>query len=389
MSLPAKRKICVVIINRANYGRIKTVLQAIQEHPDLELQVVAGSSLLLERHGSAVDVLRAEGFPVSAEVYMALEGETPLTMAKSVGLGVLELTSIFNHLKPDIVLTIADRFETIATAIAASYMNILVAHTQGGEVTGSIDESVRHAVTKLAHLHFPATKLSAERIIRMGEDPERVHMTGCPSIDIVAAMDHSFSESDRALIAHAGVGPAIDLDRPYLLMLQHPVTTEFAQGYAQVMETIAAVHESGVQALVLWPNIDAGADSISKGLRVFREHHPEARMRMYKNFPPETYGRILANASCAVGNSSSFIRDGAFLGTPAVVVGSRQQGREHGANVRMEVPFDRAAILAAIRTQIAHGPYTSDPIFGDGKAGKRIAETLATAQIAVQKRLAY
>ena len=187
MSLPAKRKICVVIINRANYGRIKTVLQAIQEHPDLELQVVAGSSLLLERHGSAVDVLRAEGFPVSAEVYMALEGETPLTMAKSVGLGVLELTSIFNHLKPDIVLTIADRFETIATAIAASYMNILVAHTQGGEVTGSIDESVRHAVTKLAHLHFPATKLSAERVIRMGEDPERVHMTGCPSIDIVAA----------------------------------------------------------------------------------------------------------------------------------------------------------------------------------------------------------
>lgn len=389
MSLPVKRKICVVIISRANYGRIKTALRAIQDHPDLELQVVAGSSLLLERHGRAVDVLRAEGFPVSAEVYMALEGETPLTMAKSVGLGVVELTSVFNHLKPDIVLTVADRFETIATAIAASYMNIPVAHTQGGEVTGSIDESVRHAVTKLAHLHFPATKLSAERIVRMGEDPERVFCTGCPSIDIVAGMARDFTDGDRALIALAGVGPAIDLGRPYLLVLQHPVTTEFTQGYDQVMETVAAVHASGLQSIVLWPNIDAGADSVSKGLRVFREHHPGAHVRFYKNFPPETYARILANAACAIGNSSSFIREGAFVGTPAVIVGSRQQGREHGANVRMDVPFERGAILAAIREQVAHGPYASDPIFGDGKAGQRIAETLATSRLIVQKRLAY
>lgn len=385
----AKRKVCVVIIGRANYGRIKTVLRAVKQHPDLELQVIGASSLLLERYGRGADVIRADGFEIDHEAYMAVEGETPLTMAKSVGLGILEITNALNRLKPDVVLTIADRFETIATAIAASYMNIPVAHTQGGEVTGSIDEHVRHAVTKLAHIHFPATAESGERLLKMGEDKEYVFVTGCPSIDIVAELDKEFTPEERELINWKGVGPKIDLDRPYLMMLQHPVTTEYGSGYKQIMETVEAIKATGMQTIALWPNIDAGSDDISKALRAFREYNPDVPIRFFKNFAPDTYAKILAKAACAIGNSSSFIREGSYLGTPAIIVGSRQHHREHGQNAMMEVPHDRQAILEAIKSQLAHGRYPSDPIFGDGTAGKQIADVLATVKLRVQKVITY
>ncbi|MFA6429358.1 MAG: UDP-N-acetylglucosamine 2-epimerase [Patescibacteria group bacterium] len=384
-----RRKVCVVIIGRANYGRIKSVCAAVQRRPDLQLQIIGGSSLLLERYGKGADNVRADGFAIDHEAFMAVEGETPLTMAKSVGLGILEITNALNTLKPDVVLTIADRFETIATAIAASYMNIPVAHTQGGEVTGSIDEHVRHAVTKLAHIHFPATQMSAERLIKMGEHADTVHMTGCPAIDLVAQMDTRFTPEELEKIGYWGVGAKIDPEQPYLLMLQHPVTTEYGTGYQQIVETIEAVHAANMQAMVLWPNIDAGSDDISKGMRVFREHHPEAKMRFYKNFPPEFYAKIVARAACTVGNSSSFIREGSYLGTPAVIVGSRQQGREHGRNAMVEIPYERTAIRAALDQQLTHGRYGIDPIFGDGKAGERIAEILATANFRIQKRITY
>ena len=164
------RKICVVVNSRANYGRIKSVMRAVSQHPKLKLQLLVGASALLHRFGSVVDVIRADGFEPTAVVHSIVEGETPTTMAKSTGLGILELASQFENIKPDVVLTVADRFETIATAIAASYMNIPVAHTQGGEVTGSIDESVRHAVTKLSHIHFPSSQRAYEFLLRMGED---------------------------------------------------------------------------------------------------------------------------------------------------------------------------------------------------------------------------
>src|SRR3954466_14622752 len=181
-----RRKVCVVVTARPSYSRIKTALQAIQAHPDLELQLVVAASALLDRYGNAVRFIEDDGFTIAARVYMVLEGENLASMAKTTGLGLLELATVFDNLKPDVVVTIADRYETLATAVAASYMNIPVAHVQGGEVTGSIDEKVRHAVTKLADLHFVATKKAAERVINMGEDPDTVILTGCPSIDIAA-----------------------------------------------------------------------------------------------------------------------------------------------------------------------------------------------------------
>lgn len=382
----SKRKVAVVVHSRANYGRIKSVLAALRDHPGTELQLILGASALLQRYGKVRDVIERDGFDVSAAVYTIVEGETPTTMAKSTGLGIIELATIFENLRPDVVVTVADRFETMSTAIAAAYMNIPLAHTQGGEVTGSIDESVRHAITKMAHIHFPATRLSAENLIRMGEDADRVHWTGCPAMDAIADIDLSLPAD--LFTRYRGVGPDLDISKPYLVVLQHPVTTEYGSGIQQIRDTLQAVARLGMQAAWLWPNIDAGSDDVSKGLRSFREHNPDAPIHFYRNFTVEDYACLINNCACLIGNSSSGIREGSFLGVPAVNIGSRQQGREHGGNV-LNVGHDAGAIEAAARAQIAHGRYPVESIFGDGRAGLRIAETLAEAEFRVQKRLCF
>lgn len=380
----ARRKVCVVVASRANYARIKTVLEAVKEHPDLELQVVAGASLVLERFGNAVDVMSLDGFAPDATIRFIIEGETPATMAKSTGLGLLELPTVFELLQPDLVVTVADRFETIATAIAAAYMNIPLAHTQGGEVSGSIDESVRHAVTKLAHLHFPATDLAARRVISMGEDPETVFNFGCPSIDLVARADLGLRHD--VLEQFGGAGSRIDSERPFVLVMQHPVTTEYGHGLEQIGETLEAVAATGHQALVFWPNVDAGSDQVAKGIRRFREVGRAGGFHFFRNLPPEVFAKLLAHCACMVGNSSSALREGAFLGTPAVTVGTRQHNRERAPNV-VEVAHERDAIAEAIRAQIEHGRYERSTVFGDGSAGRKIAEVLAAAQPVIQKSL--
>jgi UDP-hydrolysing UDP-N-acetyl-D-glucosamine 2-epimerase len=383
-----RRRICAVVASRANYARIKTALRAIDEHPELELQIVAGASLVLERFGNAIDVLETDGFTPDAVVRFIIEGETPTTMAKSTGLGLLELPTVFENLRPDAVLTVADRFETIATAIAAAYMNIPLIHTQGGEVSGSIDESVRHAVTKLAHVHFPATELSRRRIIAMGENPLHVHNVGCPSIDLVAQVDIGTRREALEQLKMRGSGSPVNPERPYLLMMQHPVTTEYGASLAQVNETLEAVTRQGMQALVFWPNVDAGSDHVAKGLRLFRDRGEAHGFHFFRNLPPELFARLLAHADCFVGNSSSGLREGSYLGTPVVTVGSRQHNREHGHNV-IHVDHDASAIADAIRDQLRHGRYERDELFGDGTAGRQIADHLAGELPGVQKELAY
>lgn len=381
-----KRKVCIVVNSRANYARIKSVLRAVQKHPRLELQLVVGASALLHQFGNILQIVEADGFDVSALVYTIVEGETPTTMAKSTGMAIMELATLFENLKPDIVLTVADRFETMATAVAASYMNICLAHTQGGEITGSIDESVRHAITKLAHLHFPATERAAKNVIRMGENPSTVHMTGCPSIDVLTDLDLALPED--LFERYKGVGAPLDHKKPYLVVLQHPVTTEYGRGYEQINETLKAVMAIGMQVVWLWPNVDAGSDDVSKGLRMYREKHNPGNLHFYRNFSVEDYARLIKNGACLVGNSSSALREGAFLGVPAVDIGTRQSGREHGENV-MHAGYNAPEIEAAIRRQLAHGRYAPSAMFGDGGAGERIANILATATLKIQKQLCY
>jgi UDP-hydrolysing UDP-N-acetyl-D-glucosamine 2-epimerase len=374
----------VFIGSRANYSSIKSVMRAAQAHPDLTLQLVVGASALLDRFGSVVDVIEEDGFTPNARVTMIVEGETPATMAKSTGLGLLELPTMFELLKPDVVVSVGDRFETMATAIAASYMNIPVAHTMGGEVSGTIDESIRHAVTKLSHLHFPANHAAADRIVRMGELPASVHVVGCPRIDLGSADGMPHAE----WLDREGVGAHIDVNQPFLLVNQHPVTTEYGQGKDQIWETLLALDELKIPTIMLWPNVDAGSEDIATGMRTFREKRRPEYIRFYKNFPIETYVRLMLLCACTVGNSSAPIREGAFLGVPAVNIGTRQTGRDRGPNV-IDVPYARAAIVDGIRRQLSHGRYPSDAIYGDGQAGRRIAEVLATAPLSVQKRLSF
>jgi len=382
--------ICVVVGSRANYSSIKSVMRAIQQHPDLTLQLVVGASALLDRYGSVVDVIERDGFKPDARVNMIIEGETPVTMAKSTGLGLLELPTIFDRLKPDCVITVGDRFETMATAVAAAYMNIPLAHTMGGEVTGTIDESVRHAVTKLAHIHFPANREAGERIVKMGEDPATVHVVGCPRIDLVAEIaDREKNGMDRDYLEQEGVGGHINLEEPFLLVNQHPVTTEYTKGENQVNETLMALYELKMPTIMLWPNADAGSEDVARGMRKFREHYDHAHIRFYKNFPVETFVRLMIRCAVMLGNSSAAVREGAYLGVPAVNVGTRQVGRERGANV-IDVDYDHAKIMDAVDRQLKNGRYSSLPIYGDGSAGRRIADILAASpKPSVQKRITY
>ncbi|MGK7873250.1 MAG: UDP-N-acetylglucosamine 2-epimerase [Xenococcaceae cyanobacterium] len=383
------RKICVVVGSRANYSSIKSVMQAIQAHPDLKLQLVVGASALLDRFGSVVEVIEADGFKPDARVHMIIEGETPITMAKSTGLGLLELPTIFDQLKPDIVVTVGDRFETMATAVAAVYTNIPLAHTMGGEITGTIDESIRHAVTKLAHIHFPANQQAAQRIIHMGEDPDTVHVVGCPRIDLVVEIARNNGHlPDRMWLEKEGVGGHINLDEKFLLVVQHPVTTEYGQGEDQITETLMALQKLQMPTIMLWPNVDAGSEDVARGMRKFREHYRHDNIRFYKNFPVETFVRLMKNCACMVGNSSAAIREGALLGVPAVNIGTRQIGRDRGKNL-IDVGCDREEILEAIKQQLSNGRYCPDPIYGDGKAGQRIADILANCSVQIQKRIKY
>ena len=382
------RKVCVVVTARPSYSRIKTALAAIKAHPDLELQLVVGASALLDRYGTAARYIEEEGFEIAARVYMVLEGENLATMAKTTGVGLLELATVLDNLKPDVVVTIADRYETLATAVAAAYMNIPVAHAQGGEVTGSIDEKVRHAVTKLSDLHFVSTEKAAERVIKMGENPDCVFVTGCPSIDLAAQVMQDPTLDFDPFEAYGGVGGPVALNDDYIVVMQHPVTTEYGRARDHAIETLYAVQGSGRPALWFWPNVDAGSDGTSNAMRAFRELEHPANIHFFKNMAPSDFLKLIYNSRCLVGNSSVGIRESVFLGVPVINIGSRQSGRERGLNV-VDVGYDRNEIKLAIEQQCMNGRYASDSLYGAGGAGERIAQLLAQVPLRIDKKLTY
>lgn len=383
-----KRKICVVVTARPSYARIKTALEAIQAHPDLELQLVVAASAVLERYGEAMKYMRKDGFDIAASVFMVLEGENLVTSAKSTGLGMIELATVFDNLKPDMVVTIADRYETLATAAAASYMNIPLVHMQGGEVTGSIDEKVRHAVTKLADYHFTCTEIAAERVRKMGEEPEAVFVTGCPSIDIAARVAKNPKLDFDPFTKYGGVGSLLDMEHGYVVVLQHPVTTEYEQSRQHIDETLFGVKAANIPTLWFWPNVDAGSDGTSKGIRAFREKEKPTNFHFFKNMEASDFLKLLYNSKAIIGNSSVAIRECSYLGIPAVNIGTRQAGRERGANV-IDVDYNRNEILGAVRQHVDRGHRPTSTIYGDGNAGKRIADLLCELKPRIEKRLTY
>ncbi len=383
-----KRKICVVVTARPSYSRIKTALRGIDNHPDLELQLVVAASALLSRYGTAVNYMEKDGFTIKAKVFNVLEGENLTAMAKTTGLGILELASVFERLQPDAVVTVADRFETMSTAIAASYMNIPLIHVQGGEVTGNIDEKVRHAITKLSDLHLVASDKAAERVIKMGEVPEKVHMTGCPSIDLADEVLQDYALDFDPMERYGGVGANMEGKSNYIVVMQHPVTTEYKEARHHVEETLRAIQELNMPTFWFWPNVDAGSDGTSKGIRAFREKYDIPNIHFFKNMEPTDFLKLLKNSQCLIGNSSVGIRECAYLGVPVVNIGSRQNKRERGRNV-LDVDYDRKNIITAIQQHLNNGHYAPDKIYGDGKSGARMADVIATAPLEFHKVLNY
>ncbi len=382
------KKICVVVTARPSYSRVKTALTAIKNHPKLELQLVIAGSALLGRYGNAVEFIEKDGFEISEKVFMVLEGENPTSMAKTTGLGVMELANVFYKLQPEAVVTIADRFETIATSIAASYQNIPLIHIQGGEVTGNIDEKVRHANTKLADLHLVASEDAKERVLKMGENPDMVFNTGCPSIDLANEIKQNSKLDFDPIEKYGGVGEKINWEKGYIVVMQHPVTTEYESARKDVEKTLEAIYELNIPTFWFWPNVDAGADGTSSGIRSFREVKKPKNIHFFKNMEPNDFLRLLSNSLCLIGNSSVGIRECSYLGVPVVNLGSRQNKRQRGNNV-LDTHYDKNAIINAIKERIECKNITSSNIYGKGESGEKIAEIIANTKIYFHKTIQY
>ena len=383
-----KRKICVIITARPSYSRIKTALKSINDHDKLELQLIVAGSALSDKYGSVVNYIIDDGFEIVSRILNVIDGENISAPAKTTGLGILEISTALENLKPDIVITIADRYETIANAIAASYMNIPLAHIQGGEVTGNIDEKVRHAITKLSDYHFVASDDAKERVVKLGENPNFVFNTGCPSIDLAYLVKDINQLTFDPYSDYGGVGGFPDYKNEYIVVMQHPVTTEFELSKKQIHETLLAIMHLNIPTFWFWPNIDNGADGTSAGIRSFREENKLPNVHFFKNMNPKDFLILLRCAKALIGNSSVGIRECAFLGVPTINIGSRQYKRARGENV-IDVTYKKSEIIKAYESILKSKKPEPSGVYGGGNAGKNIAQILSEVELISHKTISY
>ncbi len=365
------RKVLYLTGTRADFGLMASTLARIAAHPALSLQVAVTGMHLSEAYGLTVREIEAAGLPIVARIPTGVEERSADAMAHGIGLAVSGLTDALRAHAPDIVLLLGDRGEMLAGAIAALHRGIPIAHLHGGERSGTVDEPVRHAISKLSHWHFAATEESRDRLIRMGERPEHVWVTGAPSLDgIVAEAGLSREATLQAL--------GLDAGARYALVLFHPVVQEAGDAYAQTLALRQSLERSviasGRQVVWLDPNADAGGSGILQALE-------GAGVRRIRHLPRAHYLAALRHADVLAGNSSSGIIEAASFGTPVVNVGSRQNARQRNANTRDCEPLPQA-IEAALQAQLAHGPYAPANVYGDGRAGERIVDLLATQPFA-------
>ena len=368
------RKILVLTGTRAEYGLLKSSMRAIRNHDELSLSVVATGMHLSPQHGMTVEDIREDGFTVDREVLMQLSGDSGTAMAKSLGIGTAGLADAFDSLDPDIVLLLGDRDEALAGALAASHMNIPVAHVHGGDSAhgAMIDESIRHAVTKFAHIHFPASERSAERIRKLGEESWRITVAGAPGLDDVLA--GKYDEPESVLQKYE-----LDPDRRLLLVLQHPVTTRPDEAGEQMANTLDAVDAIDGQTVIIYPNSDAGSDRMIDELE---ERSFGGDVRTFRSLPRREFLGLMAAADVMVGNSSAGIIEAPSFDLPVVDIGPRQQGRERTHNT-FSAGHETKEIRAKIRQCLDEGATIdnlSNP-YDYGGAGSRICERLRTVPL--------
>ncbi len=382
-----KRLITVVITARPSYSRIKTVLKSINENDKLKLNLVVTGSALLKKYGSTVSYIEDDGFIVNEKIHVVTEEESKGSMSRTTGLLIMELSNLFSKIKPDAVITIADRFETIATSIAASYQNIPLIHIQGGEVSGNIDEKVRHANTKLSDIHLVSTEKSKERVIKLGENPDFVFNTGCPSIDLAKKIKNKKLDFDP-FVKYGGVGEKFSINDGYLVVMQHPVTNEVENSNYNIKQTIDSIIELKIPTLWFWPNMDSGTFQTVNEIRKLREKRNLSFIHFFKNMKSYDFLKLLNNSMCIIGNSSVAIRECSYLGVPAVNIGTRQNYRERGKNV-IDVNYDSKEITNAILKQVKVEKYSKSNIFGDGNSGLLISKILSQVELSFHKVINY
>jgi len=367
--------IVVCMTSRGNYARIGPVLHELDEREEFDLDIINAGASMIREYGSLSAILEDDGLEITTEMYNVLEGGNPVASAKTTGLSMVEFTNVLNDLDPDAVITIADRYETMAVTLAACYQNIPVVHTQGGEITGSIDEKVRHATTKLADYHMVSTERSVEVVNRLGEDRERIYETGCPSMDIAKDISENADPDYDPQEQYSGVGEDVDVSEDYLVVQYHPVPTEYDTQYDKTWELIEAVDALDVQAFWFWPNMDAGTDQVSKAIREYRDQRDPQDVRFYINMRPTHYLTLVNNSACLVGNSSVGIRECSFLGQPSVNIGGRQNSRERAENV-IDTPCEADAIREGIEEQLEVESYEGSTLYGEGDAAVKMVDAM-------------
>lgn len=381
------RKICVITGTRAEYGILQPVMKAIQQSKKLFLQVLVVGMHLMPEFGMTIEEIKKDGFNVEKTVKMTAKEDTEKAMTQSIGKGIIGIADCLKEIKPDIVLVLGDRIEALSAAIAAAYMNIIVAHSHGGDSAGAgLDEYARHAITKFSHIHFPASKKSAERIIKMGEDRQRVFTVGAPGLDSILKKKPI---SSKVMAKKYN----LDLSKPILLVIQHPLTTEVKLASQQMKITMEAVKALREQTIVIYPNADAGGRKMIKVIEKYRRH---PFIKTYKSLPHIEYLALMQTAKVMVGNSSSGIIETSLIHLPAVNIGTRQEGRERAENV-IDVPHNKIEIIKAIKKTLFDKKFRTkvkkckNP-YGDGRASERIVKILSEIKIdkkLLQKKLTY
>lgn len=376
------RKVLYVSGTRADYGLMRSTLRSIRARNDMTLMVAATGMHLMPEFGSTVKTIRNDGMPVT-EVPAAISSDTRAGVPRFLGDLIAKLTDLFESEGPDEILLLGDRAEMLAGAIVGTYLGIPTFHVHGGDISSTVDEHARHAITKLAHYHLAATERSAERIRRMGEEEWRIHMVGSPSLDDVLALPPMTNEE------LAGFG--LDPDREFLMVTQHPVSELCTEAADQISGTIDALIEDGRHVVLIYPNADAGGRSM---IDVIERRCNVLKFHCFTSVPRDDYLRIMARSSALIGNSSSGLVEAPSLGIPFINIGDRQKGRERGDNV-IDVDYGKDEVLRGLRSarddnflSLVHkrrNPY------GDGCTGHRIADILATAELKdiVQKKLTY
>lgn len=379
------RKIVIPLTTRGNFGKMLSTMRAIRERSDLSLEVFLGGAIVRSELGSFTDLVKAEGFAVSRSIdYLQGDSGDIAAMTASAARAVDMFGAAFAESRPDAVVAIADRYEALSIAFAATCCAVTLVHLEGGESSGSIDDRIRHSITKLSQVHLASSEEAASRIVSMGESPQSVHVVGSPSFDIIAELDlNDLSALDRHQDS-AGFGAKIDHRAPFLLVSQHPVVEEHADAVRQIAETAAAVKRFGMPVVWIQPNADAGSGPIRRSLSEIGGGGLGVPVRVYSALPLPIYVRAMNSCRCMVGNSSSGIREAAFLGVPVVNVGTRQSNRIRGRNV-VDVDYSSDQIAEAIADRLAHGRFSRDELYGDGRSGGKIADILATCSLELNK----